>query len=76
MVVTIPDPAAARAVVELIRSLAPNVYIIARARYHRYSDDLEAGGAHEVVDEERFVGSRLAARLRRRVRAVEPANHE
>ncbi len=70
-VVTVPDPAAARAIVELIRSIAPDVHIIARARYHRYLADLEAGGAHEVIDEEQLVGARLAARLRRRLRVVE-----
>ncbi|NNF44382.1 MAG: sodium:proton exchanger [Phycisphaerales bacterium] len=70
-VVTIPDPTAARAIVELIRSIAPEVHIIARARYHRYSADLQAGGAHEVIDEEQFVGARLAARLRKRLRAVD-----
>lgn len=69
VVVTIPDPAAASAVVALIRSIAPDAYIIARARYHRHFADLEEGGAHEVIDEERFVGARLAARLRGRVRA-------
>jgi CPA2 family monovalent cation:H+ antiporter-2 len=70
-VVTIPDPAAARTIVELIRSSAPEVHIIARARYHRYSADLQAGGAHDVIDEELSVGARLAARLRRRLRVVE-----
>ena len=72
-VVTIPDPAAASAIVGLIRSIAPDVHIIARARYHRYRADLESAGAHEVIDEERHVGARLAGRLRRRLRAVEPA---
>ncbi|MEE8469639.1 MAG: cation:proton antiporter [Planctomycetota bacterium] len=70
-VVTIPDPESVRAIVELIRSIAPEVHIIARARYHRYFADLQAAGAHEVIDEEQFVGVRLAARLRRRLRAVE-----
>lgn len=70
-VITVPDPAAARAIVELIRSIAPEVHIIARARYHRYLADLQVAGAHEVIDEEQFVGARLAARLRRRLRAVE-----
>lgn len=65
VVVTIPDPAAARAVVALIRSIAPHVHIIARARYHRYLAELQEGGAHEVVDEERVVGLRLAAQLRK-----------
>ena len=67
VVVTIPDPAASRAVVALVRSLAPQAHIIARARYHRYLMDLTEGGAHEVVDEERIVGIRLAASLRRRI---------
>lgn len=67
VVVTIPDPTAARGIVALIRSLAPEVHIIARARYHRFLADLQQGGAHEVVDEERLVGMRLAAQLRRRI---------
>ncbi len=72
-VVTIPDPAAASAIVGLIRSMAPDVHIIARARYHRYRADLESAGAHEVIDEEQHVGARLAGRLRRRLRAAERA---
>ncbi len=67
VVVTIPDPAAARSIVALIRSIAPEVHIIARARYHRFLAELQQGGAHEVVDEERLVGMRLAAQLRRRM---------
>jgi len=65
VVVTIPDPVAAQAIVALIRSIAPHVHIIARARYHRYLEALQEGGASEVVDEEHLVGRRLAARLRR-----------
>jgi CPA2 family monovalent cation:H+ antiporter-2 len=71
VVVTIPDPASALVIVELIRSIAPDVYIIARARYHRFLAELQAGGAHEVIDEERLVGARLATRLRRHLRGVE-----
>jgi K+:H+ antiporter len=70
-IVTVPDPAAARGIVKLIRSLAPDVHIIARARYHRYLADLQAGGAHEVIDEEWQTGARLAALLRRHLRSVE-----
>lgn len=65
VVVTVPDPIAAQGIVALIRSLAPEIHIIARARYHRYSSTLQEAGASEVVDEERLVGRRLAARLRR-----------
>ena len=67
-VVTIPDPAAARSIVELIRSLAPNVHIIVRARYHRFFADLQAAGAHDVIDEEQHTGARLASRLRSHLR--------
>jgi CPA2 family monovalent cation:H+ antiporter-2 len=70
VVVTIPDPAAARSVVELIRSIAPDVHIIARARYHRYFADLQAGGAHDVIDEEKLVGNRLALQLRKQLRLI------
>ncbi len=69
VVVTIPDPATARAIVALIRSIAPQAHIIVRARYHRFLDDLWAQGAHEVVDEEKIVGLRLAALLRKRLSA-------
>ncbi|MCP4093024.1 MAG: sodium:proton exchanger [Planctomycetes bacterium] len=65
VVVTVPDPASAGTIVELIRSISPEVHIIARVRYHRYLADLTEAGAHEVVDEEQLVGVRLAAQLRR-----------
>jgi len=67
--VTIPDPASARVIVELLRAVAPSTHIIARARYHRYASELESGGAHDVIDEEQFVGARLAARLRNQLRS-------
>jgi K+:H+ antiporter len=67
VVVAIPDPGAARVVIELIRSLSPDVYIIARARFHRYIADLELGGADEVIDEEQLVGGVLAERVRDRI---------
>ncbi|MFT5198494.1 MAG: CPA2 family monovalent cation:H+ antiporter-2 [Planctomycetota bacterium] len=70
-VVTIPDPAAARGIVELIRVTAPNVHIIARARYHRYATELLAAGAHEVIDEEQYTGAKLASRLRLHLQVVE-----
>lgn len=69
VVVTIPDPASARVIVELLRAVAPSTHIIARARYHRYASELESGGAHDVIDEEQFVGARLAARLRNQLRS-------
>ena len=63
VVVTIPDPASVRHIVALIRTLGPDVPIIARARYHAYRWELQVAGAHVVVDEEQTVGERLAAEL-------------
>ena len=63
--VTLPDPEAVRRVIQLCRSLRPNLTIIARARYHAHRWDLTIAGAETVVDEEDHVGHRLAAEARR-----------
>lgn len=63
-VITIPDYRATIQIVQAVRTLAPNVEIIVRARYHLLVDDLEKEGANVVVDEERETGRRLAAALR------------
>ena len=76
VVVTVPDPAAAREIVELARSLSPDIHVIARARYHRYFNDLQHGGADEVVDEERIVGAILASRMRAQIRKADSAAEE
>jgi len=76
VVVTVPDPAAAREIVELARTLSPDVHVIARARYHRYFTDLQHGGADEVVDEERIVGAILASRMRAQIRKADSAAEE
>lgn len=76
VVVTIPDPGAAREVVGLIRMLAPNVHIIARARYHRYYDDIQHSGADDVVNEEWIVGAILASRVRACLRREEQSEDE
>jgi len=65
VVVTIPDPTSARVIIGLVRTLAPQVPIIARSRYHRQMADLLLEGADHVADEERLVGIRLAALLRK-----------
>ncbi len=67
IVITIPDPAAARQVIRLARSLAPNVRIIARGRYHVYRWELEFAGADTVIDEEEYIGRRLAVELGRQL---------
>lgn len=74
LVVTVPDPAVAEAVIRQGRLLAPKVPIISRARYHLYAERLATSGAR-VVDEEELVGHELARVILRRVapEAEEPA---
>ncbi len=69
VVVTVPDPASARHVIEGVRSLSPETPIIARARYHRYRSELIRAGAWALVDEEDEVGFCLAAALQKILRA-------
>jgi CPA2 family monovalent cation:H+ antiporter-2 len=69
--VTLPDPRAARQVVQQIRALAPDTTIVVRSRYHVHRWELEMAGAHIVVDEENEVGARIAAEIRNR--ALTPA---
>jgi CPA2 family monovalent cation:H+ antiporter-2 len=72
VVVTIPDPNAARRVIQNVRALAPHVPVIARARYHVYRWELLVAGAESVVDEEDRVGLYLAAAVRKKLRAARP----
>ncbi|MEM9752490.1 MAG: cation:proton antiporter [Planctomycetota bacterium] len=63
LVVTLPDHRLTVGVIVEARQVAPKVRVIARSRYHRYVDLLEAAGADVVVDEEANVGERLAEAL-------------
>ncbi|MDP7574248.1 MAG: cation:proton antiporter, partial [Phycisphaerales bacterium] len=56
VLLSIPDPTAAAAVVRQVRVLAPTVPIIARCSYNRAESQLRAAGATEVVLEEDAVG--------------------
>ena len=62
-VITIPDPTSARRVILLLRTLAPELFIIARARYHLYRWELQHAGASVVLDEEYQLGIHAAAEL-------------
>jgi CPA2 family monovalent cation:H+ antiporter-2 len=61
--ITIPDRASCRAVVMLVRSLAPQATVVVRARYDAHRLELEQVGAHVVVNEEEQVGYRIAAEV-------------
>jgi CPA2 family monovalent cation:H+ antiporter-2 len=65
IVVTVPDPAASRQVIQLCRHMNPNASVLVRARYHVFRWELELAGAEVVIDEEEQVGLRLAAEVRR-----------
>ena len=60
VVVTVPDSRTAADTIRTIRTLMPQVPVIARGRYHRHMDMLTAAGATLVVDEEEIVGAHLA----------------
>ena len=66
--VTVPDPGAARQVIEGVRSLGPDTSIIARARYHRYRSELALAGAVAVIDEEEQVGLQMASAVQEKLR--------
>lgn len=67
--VTVPDPAAARQIIEGVRSLGSAASIIARARYHRYRSELALAGAVTVIDEEEQVGVQIASAVQEKLRA-------
>ncbi len=64
LIVTVPDPSAARQVIALARASNPSIQIIARSRYHVTRWELMLAGAETVVDEEEHVGRRLAFEAR------------
>lgn len=68
VVVALPDHLTVITVIHQVRSLAPGIPIIARARYHRYADEIIAAGATVVVDEEQQIGRRLGLEARRLLR--------
>jgi CPA2 family monovalent cation:H+ antiporter-2 len=60
VVVTVPDPGAARDITAAVRSLAPQARILVRSRFQRGCPEITAAGATTVVDEETTVGRLLA----------------
>ncbi|MDY6863256.1 MAG: cation:proton antiporter [Thermodesulfobacteriota bacterium] len=52
VVVAINDPSATRRIIEIVRQLNPNIYIIVRTRYLKEMKPLYDLGANEVIPEE------------------------
>jgi CPA2 family monovalent cation:H+ antiporter-2 len=64
--VAINDPEATRDTLEVARSIAPDLHILARARYERDIDHLVKEGANEVVSEEVESSIELTSKVLRR----------
>ncbi|MFM2164551.1 MAG: inner membrane protein YbaL [Planctomycetota bacterium] len=60
VVVSVSDPDAVAQVVGMVRAVAPGARVVARSRYHGARGELEAAGAHVIVDEELLTGAQLA----------------
>ena len=63
VVITLPDPATCRRVIANLKTIAPEVPIIVRSRYHRHAADLKNAGAMIVIDEEVKVGEAIDLEL-------------
>lgn len=61
-VVTIPDPAAMRALVKKVKSVRPDLPIVMRVKYMSDRDKLLSLGADDIVWEEQEAGEELARR--------------
>ena len=64
IIITVPDHRASTQIVAAVRTMAPGIQIIVRARYHPFVKELEQAGATIVVDEEFHTGGRLADAMR------------
>jgi len=60
VVITLPDPEAARKIILLCKDLSPNVGIVSRVRYDIYEEEIRKAGPTSVVNEEYFVGIHLS----------------
>ncbi len=61
LVVTVPEPRMAAAIVRAARTFRSDLPVLARARYARYAKMLAESGADAVLSEEDMMGNRLAA---------------
>ncbi|UCC73194.1 MAG: cation:proton antiporter [Gemmatimonadota bacterium] len=61
LIVTVPDPASAAAIIEAARTQKPDLPIVARARYARHAHRLIETGADALLNEEVLMGEHLAA---------------
>lgn len=63
VVITLPDPKTCVDIIANVKLVVPEIFVIARSRYHRHVSDITDHGATIVVDEENTVGQVLAEEL-------------
>lgn len=59
LIVALPDHRSSALTIAHARRLAPDLVIVARARYHQFQDELREAGATHVIGEEELLGRRL-----------------
>ena len=67
VVITVPDPDSSATIIRLVRSIAPDTFILVRARYQVSCDRLKKAGADMLVNEEETIGMVLAVKLHDKV---------
>ena len=60
----VPAPEVAVQIIRLLRIVATDAFVVARARYNRFLPAIEASGTNIVHDEETYVGLRMAESMR------------
>lgn len=65
VVISLPNHRDVVRIAESVRTLQNEVAIVARARYHDFTDEIAAAGANVIVDEEELTGRRLAVAARK-----------
>ena len=63
VVITVPDPESSATIIGLVRSIAPDTFILVRARYQVSCERLKKAGADMLVNEEETIGMLLAVKL-------------
>ncbi len=74
--VTVPAPEVAAHIVRLLRGVAPESFVVVRARYNRFLPELEEAGANVAHDEETYVGLRMAESMREQLSSRERLPNE
>jgi CPA2 family monovalent cation:H+ antiporter-2 len=67
VVIAIPDVQVAMLIVNLVKRIAPHVWVVSRSRYSSAAKDIDVLGADAVIDEEKLTGVQLAVAANQQV---------